>query len=130
MCFPLSRTLDSTFLDSTKVGWGDCAEDVMNDPLKPLEEAFDYAWDSTAEVIGVVTDTVVSDIRQVSSHGRDALGYAWDSTADVVYVVADTVASDIRQVSYRHARENLLMVMDGGVRNPTFLPGAPQRQPH
>ena len=47
------------------MGWGDCTKEVFEDPVKPLEDAARYAWDSTAEVIGAVTDTVASDLRQV-----------------------------------------------------------------
>lgn len=39
---------------------------MLEDPVKPLEDAVRFAWDSTAEVIGAVTDTVASDLRQVS----------------------------------------------------------------
>lgn len=49
-----------------KMGWGDCTENVMEDySMKPFEDAFRVAWDSTAEVVGIVSDTVKSDLRQV-----------------------------------------------------------------
>eukprot|EP00903_Cladosiphon_okamuranus_P010774 g10180.t1 len=59
---PGSQLIDTCWI---KVGFGDCTKDALEDPVKPLEDALRYAWDSTAEVIGAVTDTVASDLRQV-----------------------------------------------------------------
>ena len=49
------------------MGWGECTTDVLEDPVKPLEDAIRFAWDSTAEVIGSVTDMIASDLREVSA---------------------------------------------------------------
>lgn len=53
------------FSVAAKMGWGDCTESVMDDSIKPLEDAFRLAWDSTAEVLSIVTDTVKNDMQQV-----------------------------------------------------------------
>lgn len=60
MCSPSSNTVLKK-----KMGWGACAENAVEDTVKPLEDALRVAWDSTAEVFGIVTDTVRSDMRQV-----------------------------------------------------------------
>lgn len=48
-----------------KVGWGDCTNEALEDPIKPIEDAFRFALDSASGVIGAVTETFTSDMSQV-----------------------------------------------------------------
>lgn len=48
-----------------KVGWGDCANEALEDPIKPIEDAFRFAMDSATGVIGAVTETFANDMSQV-----------------------------------------------------------------
>ncbi|CAM9743333.1 unnamed protein product [Hapterophycus canaliculatus] len=59
---PGSQLIDTCWF---KVGWGDCTKEVIEDPIKPVEDAFRLAWDSTTEVVGFVVDTIASDFREV-----------------------------------------------------------------
>ncbi|CAN0428405.1 unnamed protein product [Ectocarpus sp. 8 AP-2014] len=59
---PGSQLIDTCWF---KVGWGDCANEALEDPIKPIEDAFRFALDSASGVIGAVTETFASDMSQV-----------------------------------------------------------------
>ncbi|CAN0370315.1 unnamed protein product [Ectocarpus fasciculatus] len=59
---PGSQLIDTCWF---KVGWGDCANEALEDPIKPIEDAIRFAMDSATGVIGVVTETFANDMSQV-----------------------------------------------------------------
>ncbi|CAN0015790.1 unnamed protein product [Ectocarpus sp. 4 AP-2014] len=59
---PGSQLIDTCWF---KVGWGECANEALEDPIKPIEDAFRFALDSASGVISAVTETFASDMSQV-----------------------------------------------------------------
>ncbi|CAM9381304.1 unnamed protein product [Scytosiphon promiscuus] len=72
---PGSQLIDTCWF---KVGWGDCTKEVMEDPIKPVEDAFRYAWDTTSDVIGLVAGTIVSDVREGGGYVPSRHHVPWD----------------------------------------------------
>ncbi|CAN0283006.1 unnamed protein product [Ectocarpus sp. 6 AP-2014] len=72
---PGSQLIDTCWF---KVGWGDCANEALEDPVKPIEDAFRFALDSASGVIGAVTDTFASDMNQVCDAVRAFGSYLFE----------------------------------------------------
>eukprot|EP00904_Undaria_pinnatifida_P003396 jgi/Undpi1/13057/HiC_scaffold_8.g02719.m1 len=49
-----------------KVGLGNCAKEVLVKPVERVEGAWRFAWDSTAEVIGAIGETIANDFHTMS----------------------------------------------------------------
>ncbi|CBJ29771.1 expressed unknown protein [Ectocarpus siliculosus] len=72
---PGSQLIDTCWF---KVGWGDCANEALEDPVKPIEDAFRFALDSASGVIGAVTETFASDMSQVCDAVRAFGSYLFE----------------------------------------------------
>lgn len=49
-----------------KVGLGNCAKEVFVNPVEKVEDSLRFAWESTAEIIGAIGETVASDFQNMT----------------------------------------------------------------
>ena len=50
----------------SQVGLGNCAKEVFVKPVERVEGSLRFAWESTAEVIGAIGETMANDLQHVS----------------------------------------------------------------